>query len=178
MELKNKVLSIISGGSVTRMDVVMRSGSNSAKVGDIIDSMLKNGDLEEDIENGRSILKIAAHVNLAPIVIEHEADEVSEIKPQNEIKQQKAKVMSMDKPVKSENKPAPQGSVSQLNQILMQQLERLVKADEASIGQEIERSRAVSQVASEVTKNHAVAVDMIKIKAEQGYMIEPSGLLS
>ena len=84
----------------------------------------------------------------------------------------------MDKPVKSENKLAPQGSVSQLNQILMQQLERLVKADESSIGQEIERSRAVSQVASEVTKNHAVAVDMIKIKFEQGYMIEPSGLLS
>ena len=59
MELKNKVLSIISGGSVTRMDVVMRSGSNSAKVGDIIDSMLKNGDLEEDIENGRSIFRSA-----------------------------------------------------------------------------------------------------------------------
>lgn len=70
MELRNKVLNIISSGWRTRMDVVMRSGSNSAKVGDIIDSMLKNGDLEEDIENGRSILKIAAHVNLLQLFIE------------------------------------------------------------------------------------------------------------
>ena len=60
----------------------------------------------------------------------------------------------------------------------MQQLQRLANSTDATLPQEIERSRAISHTASELTKSHTVMVDVAKIQIMQGDKAQVSGLLS
>ena len=60
------------------------------------------------------------------------------------------------------------GTFDQLNEALFAQLERLANAGEEDIENEIKRSNAVSQLASNINANMANAVRVSRLLAEEG----------
>lgn len=61
-----------------------------------------------------------------------------------------------------------QGTFDDLNNALFAQLDRLANADKDSVEQEIARSHAVSQLATNVVNNMNNAVKVAKLLADEG----------
>lgn len=164
MELKQKIIDALKENALTRADLVISLKESGSKIAAIVDDMILSGDLTEDVVGNRSLLLLADTVKTKI--------KVAEVAKENQIynmaQSNQSKITSGG------------GSINQLNQVLMQQLTRLTNAKGSDLEVEVERSRAISQLASEVTKNHAVTVDLAKIQVMQGSVVKVDnlGLLS
>ena len=167
--MKQKIIDALINKPKSRMELVVELKESSAKIGAIVDAMLLSGDLlEEVIENKSIIFMSRSFIRTAE-------------KPKQEAATQSATPAA--KRIYQTNQNHTEinmnnGSIIQLNQILMQQLQRLANSTDATLPQEIERSRAISHTASELTKSHTVMVDVAKIQIMQGDKAQVSGLLS
>ena len=164
MELKQKIIDALKEKALTRADLVISLKESGSKIATIVDDMILSGDLTEDVVGNKSLLLLANTV-----ITKTEVVEVAQEKQIYSVGQSnQSKITSGG------------GSINQLNQVLMQQLTRLTNAKGSDLEVEVERSRAISQLASEVTKNHAVTVDLAKIQVMQGSVVKVDslGLLS
>ena len=160
MELKQKIIDALKENALTRADLVISLKESGSKIAAIVDDMILSGDLAEDVVGNRSLLLLADTVKTKTEVVEMA---------------QEKQIYHAGQPSRSEITSGG-GSINQLNQVLMQQLTRLTNAKGSDLDVEVERSRAISQLASEVTKNHAVTVDLAKIQVMQGSVVTVDGL--